>query len=153
MATGRKKEAEKQAIIHRKETLRIVYVCADQEKQRFKEILQLLQAPIQPMSRHVTAITIRCGNDKCDNLYQISLSANADRHDFEISFAQCPHCRQARDVRMLVRYWGKPRCWGCQLPFELIPEHSKGMCFACYSALWKQARSVSKDIANDTIPL
>jgi hypothetical protein len=90
--------------------------------------------------RHVTAVTIRCGNELCSETYQISLSSNKERHDDEIRFADCPHCRHARDEKALVEYWGKERCWGCHIPFLIYREEAMGLCYVCYISKWKQKK-------------
>lgn len=88
--------------------------------------------------RHVTPLTIRCDKDACGHLYQIPISSNEARHELEIQFADCPHCRTARDSEALYEHWGEPRCWGCRIPFSLNKEEAMGLCSTCYLAKWKQ---------------
>ena len=101
--------------------------------------------------KHITAKTIRCGNTKCQELYVIPTSASEDRSDLELDFAVCPHCRHARNPDLLLKFWGKKRCWGCKIPFELKPENGCGLCNSCYLVLMKQKHIYFEEIKN--VPL
>jgi len=101
--------------------------------------------------KHINTVKIRCSNPSCEEEYLIALSANADRHMLEIRFTSCPYCKYSRETDYLRRYWGKPRCWECKIPFELIKEHGCGLCYTCYKMKWKQHAFVPKEDLDATL--
>lgn len=59
---------------------------------------------------------------------------------FEIDFAICPHCRCARNIEMLLQFWGEARCWCCRVPFRIEPEETSGLCKNCYQVFYRQIK-------------
>lgn len=90
--------------------------------------------------KHITPTSIRCHH--CGNIYTFPGSANSHKRDLELRFALCPHCKYSRDENALRKYWGKPRCWGCNIPFELFKEYSGQLCYSCYRRKWQQLKQV-----------
>lgn len=88
--------------------------------------------------KHIQPITIRCGNEKCGEIYTIPVSSSKEMAKLDIAFAVCPHCKHARNAELLLKYWGKPRCWSCKVPFDLKKKNGSGLCDACYLVLMRQ---------------